>query len=401
MVAVGLVFFGFLLAGQDIQHESVVVNIEIPVRVFKGDVFIDNLTIRDFELYEDGVLQEIEAVYLIGKTTIEREEASMEKEEAREKFAPRVSRQFVLVFEALDYNPRFEEILHDFFTHVIEPGDSLIVMTPMKTYNLNSRALEEMDRNVVAAQLKSILRKDITMGNRKYNDLVKEIIMALVNDADAHVNFAFSAQYVENLYAQWFNLKQLQENNLLNFADYLKKADGQKHVFLFYQKETLPQLSDRIMESLFSNDQNHPHYFQKLYDLFLFYRRDVNFDVNKIKEAFSDSSISSHFLYMTQTRPYALEPDIRKMATTLIQMQEKSEDIFSAFKQVADATGGITESSANPAYMFEKAVKTSENYYLLYYTPKNYRGDGKFRNVEVKVKEGKYRILHRAGYVAD
>ena len=88
-------------------------------------------------------------------------------------------------------------------------------------------------------------------------------------------------------------------------------------------------------------------------------------------------------------------------AGDLIQMQEKSGDIFSAFKQVADATGGITESSANPTYMFKKAVETSENYYLLYYTPKNYREDGKFRNVKVKIKEGNYRVRHRAGYIAD
>jgi hypothetical protein len=42
-----------------------------------------------------------------------------------------------------------------------------------------------------------------------------------------------------------------------------------------------------------------------------------------------------------------------------------------------------------------------ENYYLLYYTPKDYKPDGKFRSIEVKVKGKSYSITHRAGYIAD
>ena len=56
------------------RHESVVVNIEIPVRVFKGNTFIDNLSIDDFEIYEGGKLQKIAAVYLIQKTEVKKEQ---------------------------------------------------------------------------------------------------------------------------------------------------------------------------------------------------------------------------------------------------------------------------------------------------------------------------------------
>ena len=52
-----LVFFA-----QEITHETLVINIEVPVRVFKSGKFVDNLTIDDFKVYEDGVLQQIEAV---------------------------------------------------------------------------------------------------------------------------------------------------------------------------------------------------------------------------------------------------------------------------------------------------------------------------------------------------
>ena len=62
-----LILASFFLFAQELTHVVSVVNIEIPTRVFKGDKFIDNLTIKDFEVYEDGKLQPIEAVYLIKK----------------------------------------------------------------------------------------------------------------------------------------------------------------------------------------------------------------------------------------------------------------------------------------------------------------------------------------------
>jgi len=63
-----LLVFGLTPFAQEIQEEAVAINIEVPVRVFKGKTFIDNLTIEDFEIYEDGILQKTEAVYLINKT---------------------------------------------------------------------------------------------------------------------------------------------------------------------------------------------------------------------------------------------------------------------------------------------------------------------------------------------
>lgn len=58
------------LVSQQLQHEVTVVNVEVPVRVFDGDRFVEGLTLNDFEVYEDGVPQKVEAAYLIRKTTV-------------------------------------------------------------------------------------------------------------------------------------------------------------------------------------------------------------------------------------------------------------------------------------------------------------------------------------------
>jgi len=91
-------------------------------------------------------------------------------------------------------------------------------------------------------------------------------------------------------------------------------------------------------------------------------------------------------------------------------MQEQSEDIYSAFREIALSTGGFMESSANPIYLFNRAVEASKNYYLLYYSPSNYLvyyspsnylEDGKFNKITVRVKGKKYRVVHRSGYFAN
>ena len=38
---------GVVHFGQELQHEAVTVNIEVPVRVFDGDRFVDTLTLKD------------------------------------------------------------------------------------------------------------------------------------------------------------------------------------------------------------------------------------------------------------------------------------------------------------------------------------------------------------------
>jgi len=82
-------------------------------------------------------------------------------------------------------------------------------------------------------------------------------------------------------------------------------------------------------------------------------------------------------------------------------ISEKSSDIFKAFSDLADATGGVSISSANALDSFQTAVEASENYYLVYYASPDYKADNKFHKIEIRIKGEGYRITHRAGYIAD
>jgi hypothetical protein len=186
------------------------------------------------------------------------------------------------------------------------------------------------------------------------------------------------------------NLRSIEQKELLNLAEHLKKTRGQKNVFLFYQREFIPQIDPNLLQKY---QEAHQDDFikYKVSSLFQFYHRDVEFNVEKVKQAFSDSSITINFLFFST--PADNTPGVR--------MVEFSEDIYSAFNEMARATGGTVMSSANPDYLFRKAVDSTENYYLLYYAPSRYRADQTFHDIEVRIKGGGLRVSHRAGYFAD
>lgn len=403
---------GFALFAQEIQETAISINIEIPVRIYKGNNFVNDLTIADFEVYEDGVLQEIEAMYLIHKRDIQ-------NREEKQTFTPETSRSFFLIFEVVEYSPKLEEALDYFFNNILEPSDNLTIVTPIKEYQLKNGILNTISIEKLTDEIKGLLRKDAWIGNSEYRQLNKEleeIIRSMsgtsgtssrpitfrsgggggggtiavspdtqVSPSDPIVNMT---QY-EEIMSRLEDIRDIDQTRLLNFADFLKDQEGQKYVFLFYQREFIPQMTTKAyIDKLSKND---PVTNMKLISSMGYYFRDIIIDTEKIRQAFADSSVSINFLFFTKPAEYI--PGV--------SMVEHSEDIFNVFDEIAQATGGITTSSANPEYLFRRASDAVDSYYLLYYSPKNYKADGKFKAIDVKVKGGNYRITHRAGYIAD
>jgi hypothetical protein len=55
-----LLSFALFSQQKSFIQESQVVNIEVPVQVFNKGKFVENLEIRDFEVFEDGIPQKVE-----------------------------------------------------------------------------------------------------------------------------------------------------------------------------------------------------------------------------------------------------------------------------------------------------------------------------------------------------
>lgn len=411
-----LLGLGLMIFPQEIKEEATVINIEVPVRVFNGKTFVGNLTIDDFEIFENGVAQNVEAVYFVKKRSVERSQE-------RKRFVPKTARNFFLFFELSEYLPQIGDAI-DYFVHeVLAPGDNLSIVTSMKSYRMKNIAFEVGPREEIARQLIMLVRRDTLNGNSEYRNLVSELSglaeslstqmrnvqMPDLAEEDSVVSISqpvtemSSGSLLEgrtleeqlNLYENFMlrldNLRKVDQQTLLNFAGYLSQQEGQKYVTIFYQKEFIPQIDPKILSQTMSLYQNRPLILQIISNLIDFYKREIPIDVNLIKQTYADCSISIHFLYITrpQDREYGLH------------MEDHSEDIFAAFREMAIATGGFVDSSAMADFLFKRAVEASENYYLLYYSPVSYTSDGEFKEIEIKVKNQNYRIFHRAGYFAN
>lgn len=367
-IALFLSIFGFAAVAQEIQHQAISINVEVPVRIFKGSAFIEDLTIDDFEVYEDGILQNLEAVYLIRKTNIERAESPGKRQPSS---PPQLARHFLFQFEITDYLPKIKEALDEFFLNVLSPKDTLVVVTPLKTYNLKEGAFSKLPREMMAELLAKKIREDVVKGNAEYHSMIRELSSPLN-----------SPELTMSILRNLRDYKMFDERGLLQTAEYLKGLEGQKHIFLFYQKEGIP-----ISKNM------------EIFDKFELIK-NVDFDEDRIREAFSDSSVSIHFLYITKENGTTLDiANPRAMRDS--EVLDQSAPIYGAFKEMAQVTGGISEASQDIAWSFNRAVLASENYYLLYYSPRNYKADGKFKRISVKVKGQNYHITHRSGYIAD
>jgi hypothetical protein len=399
-----------LTAGQEIQHETRTINIEVPVRVFKGGAFVEDLTIADFELFENGHPQTLDAVYLVKKSVVER------REDTRA-FEPDTGRHFYLFFEMTEYDPKVREAIDHFVRRVLAPGDEFVVVTPLKTYRMKSDILKTETRDIVFEKIMGLLRRDILVGNAEYDDVIEEM-QALAATMAASITANTSGQEAQTpvnpftagdtifdvktsmeeqlqMYAACLsrleNIRDLDQAKVLGLADHLRNQTGQKEVFLFYQREYIPKIDPTVLNTLMSVYNERPDITETVSSVFEFFRRDTPLDLGPVKRSYSDSGATIHFLYLTRPAP--------KVRGVL--MEEQSEDIFAPFREMSLATGGFMTSTANLDAAMKSAVAASENYYLLYYTPRDYKADGTFRSLEVRVKRAGYRTGHRQGYIAD
>ena len=381
------------------QHSVTVRNIEVPVRVFVDQQFVDNLTIEDFEIYENGILQKIEALYLTNKNSISRQQEL-------KAFSPQLARHYYLLFQIIEYNPKLEASIEYFFKNVLLPQDTLTLMTPQKNYHLSSAALQKKKKEAIAKEMLKLLRKDTKISSSAYRSSMNSLrgLVSAISGGSSMTSFdatsdldqgASSLGMLLRRYRNNLNklegLRMVDQNVFIQFATKVKSFPGQKHVFFFYEREFRPELSATVVNNLVANYQGEPSVLADIQDLFQFYQRHERINTEKIYQAFTDASIRFNFLFV----------DRQERSSSGITMKEQSEDFFSAFRATAIATGGTVDTSTNPSAAFENALKAGENYYLLYYSPANYTSDGTYKKIEVKVKNQKCKVTYRQGYIAN
>ena len=404
LIIVGILSLCLGISSQQQQYDLTVTNISVPIRVYQGKSFVEDLTIADFEVLENGIPQNVAALYLIKSTDVARREADKDPGQS-------LSRHFYFLFQITEYDARITDAINYFFKEIFLAGDTLTLMTPAKEYTLAHTALKNKTPESLAKEMQNVVRKDTSMGASNYRAVVQDlqrVVRAIyvagsfgtqTGDTSGNTSAAstqgFQLPTLSGSYRQTLEkldqLRFVDEKQFVYFAQSLKRLQGQKHVFFFYEREYRPELSPQVVNQMMTMYQDEANIQGDLQDLFQFYNRQPRFDPDRMKIVFSDSASLLHFIFM----------DRQVEQITGVSMKEQSEDVFSTFVEVARATGGLVNATQNPGFAMQNALQFSETYYLLYYSPQEYIKDGQFKTIEVRVKNPDYRVLHRSGYIAN
>ena len=125
--------------------------VPIVVRVFEGNRFVPDLSLKDFAIEESDLPVSSEALFLVRKSTIERRDG-------RADIQPDLSRRIVLLFQLTEYDNKISGALEFLFLKELLPTDTLEIQTPMHNYKLTAAALAAKPRDVLARELTGILR---------------------------------------------------------------------------------------------------------------------------------------------------------------------------------------------------------------------------------------------------
>ena len=96
---------------------------------------------------------------------------------------------------------------------------------------------------------------------------------------------------------------------------------------------------------------------------------------------------------------YARSPGAFAAANAKFLQQNAEEHMTMA--QMAEATGGRAFYNTNGlSQAVEKAIDSGSNYYTLAYSPTNTKWDGRFRKIEIRLRQSGYTLAYRRGYYA-
>jgi len=390
-----------LVSAQETLRE-IFIQIPVQVRVYSEGMFVDNLGLDDFELYEDGKRQRIEAVFHV-------REKGLTNLGPQASLVPDVSRSLLLFFEVADYTPGLRASVRYFVQEVIRPSDNLAVITPKHAYRLKSTALQNIPKAELIRQLDALVERDTLLSNPEYRASVAELnaltSMAVDPDSKSALDFEQEGEQAlpsgmswdavitrySSLLAAVEKLRKIDERHLLDYVEMLRYQEGQKLAFFFYQREPLPRIATRLLEDYFRLNQGRRDVIRTLTYMQDFHNRDFLVDEERLARAFASASILLHFVVF----------DMPEM-DGLIDIEARNlTDFYGRLEAISSLSGASFRRDLTAHELLKEALGRLDQYYLVYYTPSYYAGDGKFKSIEMRVKDRQYRLVHRAGYVSE
>jgi len=388
---------------QDKPGQAVTVtSVEIPVRVLhKGDP-VKGLAKADFEVYENGVRQEITGFEVVSRRITP--EAAVP---AGGLAIPAEPKLFVLIFHIFDYGDAVEEGIDYFFQSVYSPGDRLMVLAEDRLLSV------EPDDNLakfskrVKDTLKAFKSYSTASVVRAYTDLDHEgekLHQYLQGQGYASWHPMVSRFYDEyqrvwNDYKRkFFTLDMTLYRSLLQR---IRTLPGDKWVLLFEQRQMFPRLRRQgpleveirtILDS--QTDPGQQALARQIQTMQLALQKSMDivkgFPSDALRELFLQAGVTFHHIMMKSGRTLVSQD---------FELTDVGEDYEDCYRRISVATGGTSVFSNKVAEAIQAASVREDYHYLLAYAPQDPSG-AKERKIEVKVGRKDVDVVSLKQYVA-
>lgn len=224
------------------REEVTVTAVEVPVRVLHKGQVVRNLKKEDFEVYENGVKQEITAFEVISrKISIPQEERKTHQKK----------RLFILIFNIFDYNEAVGGGIDYFFQNVFQEGDRFLILTEGRMLDIErGKKLSEVILN-----LKETLKKYKLISNQNtlkaFRDITQEAdrLLGMLRGLDrsaytpvdqAMIRFFDNYKRIFSDYRKQYLIPDLELYR--SIIKRIKHMEGEKWAICFLQREMFPRL---------------------------------------------------------------------------------------------------------------------------------------------------------------
>ncbi len=263
---------------------------------------------------------------------------------------PPTQRNYMLVFNVIDYTAQMKEAVTHFFNNVLQPGDQLIVVTPAKFLGFSPQKLQAPKSQLIDGILGQ-LKNDISMGSVKYRTTIEEMKGVVQELSGASPSAGSSAQDVLVNYSQLRQslsvLRQDLEEKLMKYVDIFRRVKGENHLLMFFEKEFRPIPDKNTMGILRENRSTS----FKAAEAFTEEQYKTGLDLQRLIAGFKYAKVRFHFLYLQGKT-------VRSRRG--VDYVENSGDIYDIFSRLASATGGIKLASARTSAFVKQVDQVVE-----------------------------------------
>lgn len=392
-----LLVFAPLSTGQErLQEKAGVTAVEVPVRIFLKGQALKQLTAEDFQIFENGIKQDIRAFEVISRRISIPKAISPE-----EMKIPAKKRIFILIFNIFDYTENVGEGIDYFFKNIFRSGDWIVILTEDKLLNIElGKPLPDVIQDLKTT-LKQYKKISSTRTYKIYNELRFEADRLLEAFRSGEKWEQAVLRFYQNYKRIWLDYKKQyitpDVELYRSVAKRVKQMEGEKWTLCFQQRELFPKLKnegrlefeikqkletpsgDPVWEVARRTIVAQQMELERVLDV------TSNFPTEALKSLFMEANISFDLILMKSLRADLLSEDF--------ELREVAQDYEDCFKKISSSTGGFATFSNKVVEALEEASHIEDYYYLIVYYTKHNEPNAEI-TIDVKVNREGANAVH-------